>query len=62
MSTGIERLWKVMNEHVRNNKCFFTAKEFREQIDHFFKSKLPEIGDSLVSRINDNFQILNPAS
>jgi transposase len=58
----IERLWKVMNEHVRNNKYFSTAQEFREQIDHFFKSKLPEIGDSLSSRINDNFQILNPAS
>jgi transposase len=58
----IERLWKVMNEHVRNNKYFSTAKEFREKIDHFFKSKLPEIGDSLSSRINDNFQILEPAS
>ena len=54
----IERLWKVMNEHVRNNKYFSTAKEFREQIDYFFNNKLPEIGDSLSSRINDNFQKL----
>jgi transposase len=23
----IERLWKVMNEHARNNKYFATAKE-----------------------------------
>lgn len=58
----IERLWKVMNEHVRNNKYFSSAQEFREQIDQFFESKLPEIGDSLSSRINDNFQKLTPAS
>ena len=31
----IERLWKVMNEHVRNNKYFATAKEFRKKIDGF---------------------------
>ena len=58
----IERLWKVMNEHVRNNKYFSTAKEFREQIDDFFENKLPEIGGSLSSRINDNFQKLASAS
>jgi transposase len=58
----IERLWKVMNEHVRNNRYFSTAKQFREQIDDFFQNTLPEIGDTLTSRINDNFQVLNPAS
>lgn len=26
-----------MNEEVRNNKYLSTAKEFREQIDHFLK-------------------------
>ncbi len=57
----IERLWKVMNEHVRNNQYFSTAKQFREQIDDFFENILPKIGDSLTSRINDNFQILKPA-
>lgn len=58
----IERLWKVMNEHVRNNKYFSTAKEFRQTIDDFFNKKLPEIGGNLGSRINDNFQVLVPAS
>ena len=57
----IERLWKVMNEHVRNNQYFSTAKQFREQIDDFFQNTLPNIGDTLASRINDNFQVLNPA-
>jgi len=58
----IERLWKVMNEHVRNNKYFATAKEFRDKIDEFFSQTLPKIGDVLESRINDNFQVLNSAS
>jgi len=51
----IERLWKVMNEHVSNNKYFATAKEFRDKIDEFFIQTLPRIGDILASRINDNF-------
>lgn len=58
----IERLWKVMNEHVRNNRYFSTAKEFREAIDDFFIKKLPSLAKTLNSRINDNFQRLKPAS
>ena len=57
----IERLWKVMNEKVRNNRCFHSAKEFRQQINHFLNDILPEIGDSLDNRINDNFQKFDPA-
>ena len=58
----IERLWKVMNEYVRNNRYFATAKEFREKIDEFFREILPKIGSKLSSRINDNFQVLKHAS
>lgn len=58
----IERLWKVMNEQCRNNKYFATAKEFRQQINHFFEVILPDISSSLDSRINDNFQVLISAS
>tara|TARA_B100000579_G_C22711708_1_gene794908 strand:+ start:81 stop:1109 length:1029 start_codon:yes stop_codon:yes gene_type:complete len=58
----IERLWKVMNELVRNNRYFATAKEFRRQINDFFKHTLPLIGDTLNGRINDNFQMLKTAS
>lgn len=57
----IERLWKVMNEKVRNNKFFRTAQEFRTNIAHFFKKTVPKIGGSLDSRINDNFQKLDYA-
>ena len=58
----IERLWKVMNEYARNNEYFSKPKNFRHKINHFLEVTLPEIGASLSSRINDNFQRLNPAS
>ena len=58
----IERLWKVMNEKSRNNVYFKRKRDFKEAIDQFFSVTLPEIADSLISRINDNFQILKPAS
>ncbi|GHX36581.1 DDE endonuclease [Vibrio cholerae] len=58
----IERLWKVMNEYSRNNVYFKTKREFREAIENFCIVTLPEIADSLTSRINDNFQVLKPAS
>lgn len=58
---SIERLWKVMNELVRNNRFFSSAKVFREKIFEFFEETLPAIGHTLNSRINDNFQKLNHA-
>jgi transposase len=58
----IERLWKVMNEKVRDNRFFKNPAEFRQSIEHFFKNILPDIADKLGSRINDNFQRLKPAS
>ncbi len=57
----IERLWKVMNEYVRNNRVFKSAAEFRSAINEFF-AKWPKIALSMVDRINDNFQILNKVS
>ena len=54
----IERLWKVMNERVRNN-CFFKgAKDFKEAINRFFDVILPRMGNTLDGRINDKFQVL----
>ena len=58
----IERLWKIMNEYARNNVYFKNKSDFREAIKKFFFETLQKIGDSLVSRINDNFQILRRAS
>lgn len=54
----IERLWKVMNEYVRNNRYFKSPKEFREAVMNFFDKTWAEIGCSMNTRINDNFQTL----
>lgn len=58
----IERLWKVMNEQVRNNRLFKSAKDFKEAIWHFFDNIFPTIADSLSCRINDNFEKIKVAS
>jgi len=46
-----------MNEKVRNNRLFKSAKDFRSAIEKFFGEILPVIGTSLKSRINDNFHV-----
>lgn len=56
----IERVWKVMNEWVRNNHFFKSPQEFRDRIRGFFQVTFPGISDSLRSRINDNFHIPEP--
>jgi len=58
----IERLWKVMNEQVRNNKVFHKVKDFKTAIMNFFAVTWPQIAQSMVDRINDNFYTINPAS
>lgn len=47
----IERLWKVMNERVRNNRFFSSAKEFRGAIAEFFDSTLAKIAPFLISGV-----------
>lgn len=58
----IERLWKVMNEYVRNNRVFASAKEFRHDVLEFFNTTWTKIANSMRGRINDNFQTLKPVS
>lgn len=55
----IERLWKVMNEQVRNNAFFASAKAFRAAIVDFFENKIHTLAPNLKNRINDNFQTIN---
>jgi len=56
----IERLWKVMNEHVRNNQVFKTFTEFKTGILEFFSKTWDTISSDFKCRINDNFQMLKP--
>ncbi|MBD1567800.1 transposase, partial [Vibrio sp. S12_S33] len=39
----IERLWKVMNEHVLNNIYFPSKQAFTSAIKEFFDVTLPEV-------------------
>ena len=54
----IERLWKILHEHVTYNKYYSTFSEFTDSVLHFLRhvGKKKHI---LRSRITDNFQILN---
>lgn len=54
---SIERLWKVLNEKVRNNVFFESAKKFKMSIRQFFDDELPKLLPNLRSRINDKFHI-----
>lgn len=56
----IERLWKIMHEHVSNNKTHVNFKAFRDALWDFFNFTMPSIHHELISRITDNFQILTP--
>ena len=56
----IERVWKVMNERVRNNVFFTSAKEFRTAISDFFENTINKITPFLRDRIHDNFQTIKP--
>lgn len=60
----IERLWKIMNERVRNNVFFKSAPDFKKAIHLFFNETWPSIALSMIHRINDNFTPLksNPSS
>ena len=55
----IERLWKIMHEHVSNNKYYEKGKAFVEAIKFFFNTTIHEIKEVIRSRVTDNFQILN---
>jgi transposase len=54
----IERLWKVMNERVRNNVVFESAQAFRQQLSSFFDDTILKIKDTLFARITDKFQTI----
>lgn len=58
---AIERLWKIMHEHVSNNRVYLKFQDFKKAIFEFFDSSMPLMFDTLVSRITDNFRITQSA-
>src|SRR3990167_2236835 len=55
----IERVWKIMNEHIRNNVFFKKSKDFVKAIKGFFKEIWPTNSHKYVDRVNDNFERIN---
>lgn len=54
---SIERLWKIMHEHVSNNRVYGKFQDFKKAIFEFFDNSMPLMFDTLVSRITDNFRV-----
>lgn len=57
---AIERLWKLMHEHVTHNRYYDTFRAFAEAIMRFFKSTLPKNWTTFRDTVNDNFHIVRP--
>jgi hypothetical protein len=58
----IERLWKLSNELVRNNRFFKSAGEFRDAVMEFYEQTWKIIAKNAKTHINDNFQIFKKSS
>lgn len=56
----IEKVWRVMNRHVKNNIVYDKPKEFQTKIVDFFGTTWDKIKYNLRKEINDNFHILCP--
>ncbi|WP_353643089.1 IS630 family transposase [Mesorhizobium sp. WSM2239] len=57
---AIERLWKVMHEHVTHNRYYDNFRAFADAIMRFFKSTLPRNWKTIRDTVNDNFVIVRP--
>jgi transposase len=57
----IERLWKIMHEHVRYNCYYEKFSEFTDAIENFFKT-ISRKKKILKRRITDNFQSFDDIS
>ena len=58
---AIERLWKVMHEHVSNNRVYTKFSDFKKALFEFFDSTLPSIAHLLIDTITDNFCVTGGA-
>eukprot|EP01099_Mayorella_cantabrigiensis_P001931 TRINITY_DN1834_c0_g2_i10.p1 TRINITY_DN1834_c0_g2~~TRINITY_DN1834_c0_g2_i10.p1 ORF type:complete len:359 (+),score=20.60 TRINITY_DN1834_c0_g2_i10:725-1801(+) len=58
----IERVWKIMNEKVRNNVFFKRSKDFFDAIHRFFEITWPRHCHEFIDRVNDNFETISFAN
>jgi transposase len=57
----IERLWKILREHVTYNKYYHKFDMFKKACNNFFNKTLYEISDLVTRRLKDNFHIIHPS-
>jgi transposase len=58
---AIERLWKIMHEHVSSNKVYEKFKDFKKAVLEFFDRTMPNIYELLLDRLTDNFHLTSCA-
>lgn len=56
----IERMWKFMNEKVRNNVSFENYEAFARAVKDFFQKRWRSLKNSSWERFADDFQVLDP--
>jgi transposase len=54
----IERGWKIMHEHVTNNRYYPTFNAFTEAINGFLNVTFPKNARLWTDRLSDNFRVL----
>jgi transposase len=57
----IERLWKLMREHVTYNRYYAHFCQFKDAVENFFHSTLHTLSNLVAKRLKDNFQIVKPS-
>lgn len=54
---AIERFWKVMHEHVSNNRVYNNFKDFKDELFNFLDNTVKKIIPQLISSVSDNFKV-----
>jgi len=56
----IERLWKLMHEHITHNRCYKTFADFTEAALTFLRKEVPGNWETYCDKVADNFRIISP--
>lgn len=56
---AIEPCWKIMHEHVTNNKYYACFADFKKAVNKFFDVIFPKNSAKWTDRLTDNFRIMH---
>ena len=57
----IERLWRLMHQHVTHNCCYATYNDFCRSVLNFLRKEVPKNWALFCDSVTDNFRVINPA-